>query len=410
MSMRISTSWSYQQSLSTMLSQQAALAGTQNQVSSGKRINVASDDPAGAAQALAIDHTLSANNQYTTNIGTANTRLSTESTTLDSITDQLDSARSLALQAINGVLAPEDRASIATNLQQIRAQLMQLANTADANGDALFSGTSSTKTPFIQNADGSVSYAGTDGQMMMSIGSGLQVAIGDAGSGIFMNNPNGNGTFVAAAGSANTGSLIVGASSVTDPATYQAGMTAGGGYTISFDAAGNWSAADAAGNPVLDPATGTPVGGPYTAGDAISFNGMTVAMTGTPAAGDTVTVGPSQNQDIFSTINNMISALQGTGSDADLTNAMNRQIESLDQTQASVTNTQVLAGSRLGVLDQQGQSYADLSVTYQDALSGVQDADPAATISQLSLQSAALQASQQVFAKVQTMTLFDYIK
>jgi flagellar hook-associated protein 3 FlgL len=204
--------------------------------------------------------------------------------------------------------------------------------------------------------------------------------------------------------------LIVGASSVTDPATYQAGIAAGGSYTISFDAAGNWSAADAAGNPVLDPATGNPVGGPYTAGDAISFNGMTVAMNGTPAAGDTVTVAPSKDQDIFSTINNMISALQGTGSDAQLANTMNRQIEALDQTQASVTHTQVLAGSRMSVLDQQSSAYADLSVTYQDALSGVQDADPAATISQLSLQSAALQASQQVFAKVQTLSLFNYIK
>ena len=89
---------------------------------------------------------------------------------------------------------------------------------------------------------------------------------------------------------------------------------------------------------------------------------------------------------------------------------MNRQIESLDSTQSAVTNTQVLVGARMNTLDQQSSAYADLKVSYTNALTAVTDADPATAISQLSLQSAALSASQQVFVKAQQLTLFNYIK
>jgi flagellar hook-associated protein 3 FlgL len=408
--MRVSTSWTYQQSVNTMLSQEAALAATQNQVSTGNRINVASDDPGGAGQAIGISHQLSNTAQYTATINSASTRLQTESTTLNSMTDLLNSARDLALQAINGTLAPADRQNMATSLTQIRQQLLQLGNTQDSNGNALFAGTSNTKTPFVQNADGSVSYVGNDSQLMASVGAGLQVATGDPGGELLMNNPNGNGSFVASAAAGNTGTGVVGSSSVTDPTAYQAGLAAAGGsYTITFDGAGNWSATDASGNPVKD-SSGNPVGGAYTDGGSISFNGMTIAMTGTPAAGDSVAVGKSSNQDIFSTLNNMISALQGSGSSSQINNVLNRQIEALDSTQASVTNDVVQVGSRLSTLTQQTSTYGDLTVNYQDSLSSVQNVDAASAISTLSLQSAALQASQQVFAKVQNLTLFNYIK
>jgi flagellar hook-associated protein 3 FlgL len=408
--MRVSTSWTYQQSVNTMLAQEAALAATQNQVSTGNRINVASDDPGGAGQAIGISHQLSNINQFSATINSASTRLSTESTTLNSITDLLNSARDLGLQAINGSLAPADRQSIATSLTQIRQQILQLGNSQDSNGNALFAGTSNTDTPFVQAADGTVSYVGNDSQLMAAIGSGLQVATGDPGGELLMNNLNGNGSFIASAAAGNTGTGVVGATSVTDPSTYATDLAAAGGsYTINFDGAGNWSASDATGNPVLD-SSGNPVGGPYTDGDSISFNGMTIAVTGTPAAGDSVSVAKSSNQDIFATLNNMINALQGSGSSSQLNNVLNRQIESIDATQASVTNDVVQVGSRLNTLTQQTSTYGDLNVNYQDSLSSVQNVDAASAISKLSLQSAALSASQQVFAKVQNLSLFNYIK
>ena len=408
--MRISTSWQFQQSLSTMLNQQSALANTQNQVTTGKRINVASDDPTGAAQALSLNHILASNAQYTSNIDAANTRLTTEGGALDSVTSLLDRARTLALNGINGSLSPSDRQNMATELTQIRDQLVQLANTTDTNGAALFAGTSTTTAPFTKNADGSVIYNGNDGQLNTAVGSSRQVPIGDAGSSVFMNLPAGNGSFVASAGSANTGTMIVGDNSVTDTNAWNAAkVSTGGAINITFAAGGAWTATDASGNAIVD-SSGNPVGGTYTDGGSISFDGMSIALSGTPAAGDTIGVKTDQSQDVFSTLNNMITALGSGASDTQLANSMNRQIESIDQAESSVTNTQVLIGNRLNTLDQQSSAYSDLNVTYTSALSDVQDADPYTAISNLSLQSSALQASQQVFAQMKTMTLFNYLK
>lgn len=409
--MRLSTSWMYQQSLSTMLSQQSALAATQNEVSTGNRINLASDDPAGAGQVVSLNHVIAANEQYSNSIDTANTRLNTEASTLSSVNSVLDNARTLALQAVNGTLSASDRNSIASQLSQMRDQLLQLANTTDSNGNALFAGTSTTKTPFQSDANGVVTYGGNDAQQRSAVGAGLQVASSDPGSGLFMTIPMGNGTFEASAGSANTGTLVVGSNSVTDlNAWNSAASSSGGGYTITFGTGGTWSATDANGNAVLD-SSGNPVTGTYTDGGSISFNGMTMAMSGTPAAGDTVSVTSGGQQDIFSTLTNMINALQsGSTTDTQLTNVMSRQIESIDQTQSAISSVQVSIGERLDTLQQQQGAYQDLSVTYKSALSDVQGADAYTAISNLSLQQTALQASQQMFAQVKSMSLFNYLK
>jgi flagellar hook-associated protein 3 FlgL len=409
--MRLSTSWMYQQSLNTMISQQSSLAATQNEVSTGNRINVASDDPAGAGQVVSLNHVIAANAQYSSTIDVANTRLNTEASTLTSVNSVLDNARTLALQAVNGTLSQSDRNSIASQLSQIRDQLLQLSNTTDSNGNALFAGTSTTTTPFQQGVNGNVSYGGNDTQQRSAVGSGMQVPTSDPGSGLFMNIPTGNGSFEASAGSANTGTLLVGANSVTDLATWNSSKAAsGGGYNITFGTGGTWTATDANGNAVLD-SSGNPVGGTYTDGGSISFNGMTIAMSGTPAAGDTVSVSTGGQQDIFSTLTNMINALQsGTNTDTQLTNTMSRQIESIDQTQSAISSVQVSIGGRLDTLQQQQGAYQDLNVTYQSALTDVQGADAYTAISNLSLQTTALQASQQIFAQVKSMSLFNYLK
>ena len=411
--MRISTSWMYQQSLNTMLNQEAELSSTQNQVSTSQAINVASDNPVGASQIVGLNHILAENTGFTNNIGSANTRLSTETNTLSSVSNLLDSVNDLALGSINGSMSSSDMSNMATELTQMRNSLVQMANTGDANGMALFAGTSTTTTPFVQNASGSVTYAGNDQQAFTSIGEGLQVANADPGSSLFMNLAAGNGSFVASAPASNTGTLVVGTNSVTDTSAWSAANAAGPvNDTITFGAGGTYAVTDSAGNPV-DDASGNPITGTYQDGGSISFNGISVTMSGTPAAGDTMNVQAdtgSNTQDVFTTLNNMITALQSGSSSTAFVNTMNRQLESLNQAMSSVNSTQVSVGSRMDTLQQQQTSDAGLSVTYQSALSDVQNVDMATAISNLSLQSTALQASQQVFAKVQGLTLFNYLQ
>jgi flagellar hook-associated protein 3 FlgL len=409
----ISTSWMYQQMVNTMNSQEDALSTSENQVSTGESIDVPSDNPTGAAQIVGLNHILAENTQYTTNISSANTRLSTESTTLSSMSNLLNSVNDVAISAMNGAMSSSDLSNMATELTQYRNQLLQLANTTDSNGQALFAGTSTTTTPFVMSSSGQVTYTGNNQQMFVAVGSGLQVANGDPGSSLLMNLPAGNGSFVASAGSSNTGTLVVGANSVTDTAEFQAATASGPlNDTITFGANGTYAVTDAAGNPVTD-SSGNPITGTYTDGGTISFDGMSVTMSGTPASGDTVNVQSdtaSNTQDVFTTINNMITALQSGESSTALDNTLNGQLQALGQAISSVSTTTVAVGSRIDTLQQQQGSYSDLSVTYKTALSNVQDVDMASAISNLSLQSTALQASQEAFAKVQGTSLFNYLQ
>ena len=82
------------------------------------------------------------------------------------------------------------------------------------------------------------------------------------------------------AGPANTGSAIVGSAGVTDPTAYTSGT-----YTVTFGASNAYTVTNGSGTTV---ASGT-----YTSGNPIAFSGQQLTLTGSPATGDTFTVGPN---------------------------------------------------------------------------------------------------------------------
>ena len=52
--------------------------------------------------------------------------------------------------------------------------------------------------------------------------------------------------------------------------------------------------------------------GTYTSGQAIAFSGLQVTLSGQPAAGDSFGVAPSSNQSLFTTVQNLVTALQSS--------------------------------------------------------------------------------------------------
>lgn len=395
--MRISTVWMQQRAINDILDRQASMAGTQQQLSSGKRILNASDDPIAAAQVLQLQHVEAANQQYQRNIDSASNRLGMEQSSLDQVTNILQRVRTLALQGTNGSQTQNDRAADANELRQLFSQLVQVANGKDAQGDSLFAGNAAGTTPFVQTSSFSVSYAGDDGQRMVSAAPGMQVATGDSGSDVFMNIPAGNGHFAVQAGASNTGSLVVGGNSVIDNSTYT-----GGDYDITFIAPDQWQAQDASGTIV---ATGT-----YSGQGGLEFGGMQIQLDGDAATGDTLHVQSGSTQSTFASISNLIDAFENMPPDTASSNEVNRQIEGIDQSLQRVLDVQSRVGARLNTLDQQKTSEGDLSVQHKTAISNLQDVDMTSAIGQLNLQQVALQAAQQTYIKVQGMSLFDFLK
>jgi flagellar hook-associated protein 3 FlgL len=191
--MRISTSWFFQQGLNAMQSQQATLAKTEQQLSTGQRILTPSDDPAAAARVMGLDKLIETTGQYQRNADAADTRLKVEESVLANAGDLLQRIRELSVQANNDTLSAEDRGAIALEVRAHLDGLLQLANSKDGNNDYLFAGYKTGTKPFLHDGMGNFTYAGDQGDRIVQIGASRQVSTGDSGDGVFMHVDDGAG-------------------------------------------------------------------------------------------------------------------------------------------------------------------------------------------------------------------------
>lgn len=398
--MRISTAQMQQLGVDSILNQQSKVSNTQQQLSTGKRILTPADDPAGAAKALTLQQSIDTLGQYNKNAQTATTWLQQEDSTLASATTLLQRVRDLAVQANNASTTPSDRRDIGQEVQQSLDQLVQIANTTNGTGDYLFGGYNTKSQPFSMDATGNVTYTGDQGQQYLQVSATGQVALNDSGANVFMNVPNGNGTYAVSANSANTGSGIISGVSVTNAAT-----AFNQPYTISFSSSSGqlqYTVTDGGGATVSGPANFTP-------GGAISFGGRSVSISGQPAAGDSFTVGNSRNQSIFTTVGNFLNALQSSPTTTSFNNVANRTLNDLDQAMQNIDGVRASVGARLNSIDSTTGANSSSKLDLQKTLSGVQDLNYAQAISNLSLQMTGLQAAQQSFAKIENLSLFKYL-
>jgi flagellar hook-associated protein 3 FlgL len=152
------------------------LVKSEEQISTGKRINRISDDPTGIQQVLNYRQRLSSMGQYTENITNAKLHIDTMDTILETVTDLLNDAKAYATDP-----DPELRTSFAEDVDVIRTQVIQLAN-SKSNGQYLFGGDLSGAQPF-DSATGA--YSGDNGTRDFLIGDGQTFNVTADGSDIF---------------------------------------------------------------------------------------------------------------------------------------------------------------------------------------------------------------------------------
>jgi len=401
--MRISTTFMQQRALDAMLGIQSGLSDVQQQVATGKRILSPASDPVGSARALDLSAFHAGVEQFQRNIQVGTARLGLEETALVSATDILQRVRNLSLQGINPSLNAGARADLALELEQRVAQLVQTGNSRDANGEYLFAGNATRTQPFVTAAvPGSpVSYAGDQGQRLLAVGPASLVASGDPGADLFMQIANGNGRFTVTAAAGNTGAVIAGTNQVSNPAAFT-----GASFTIAFTSTTTYDIVDATSTVVAS--------GSYAGNDTISFQGMQVALSGPAAAGDSFALAPSTTRDVFATVQDLITALRlPVASDTEraaFSNQMNRAMEGLDHALDRVTDTRAKVGARLNALEQQHNANEGAKLQVSISLSAVEDVDLAEAVSRMRLQIGTLEASQQSFARIQGLSLFNFLR
>ncbi len=397
--MRVTQASQQTQFLATIDALESNISETQNQVSSNLSFTTPAENPTAAGAVANYNQALSQSQQYSSNANAAQTSLNTEDSTLTQIQNQLQSLRNLALEANSGTESTQNLSAIATQAQQIQSSLLALANTQDGNGNYIFAGYASQSQPFALTPTGA-SYTGDSGQTVIQIGASQTVATGDNGNAVFNQVKTGNGTFAVTPASTNTGTGVLGAATVSDPTAYT-----GGTYSIDFTAPDTYQVLDSANNVVTS--------GTYTSGQAISFSGVQVTLSGAPAANDSFTVAPSTDQSVFTTVQNLITALQnGSGTSAantQLSNSVVAAINNIDQALDQTQTVQASVGGRLNTITTQLSVATSQQTQLQTSINSLQGLNYAAAITSLDSQNTTLSAAMEAFTLTQGLTLFKYI-
>jgi flagellar hook-associated protein 3 FlgL len=422
--MRISSSQYFTMNVETMSNQQASLANMYAQISSGKALQTAADNPLGAAQAVALTSQAANLAQYATNQSSALTSLQQEDSTLSSVTNVMQSIQSLVVNAGNGTLNDTDNSALATQLQGYRSTLMTLANTTDANGNYIFAGFQGGSKPFTNNASGiGATYDGGPGQRQVQISDTRTINVADAGSAIFQSVSSNESSPVSSGSAANTGSGTIGPASVSNSSDPANSLI----YTITFGTTTTGTPPTSVSSysiTSLDPSTTPPTATapttptPYTAGGNITVGSQTVAISGTPASGDTFTVAPANtgntsDTDIFATLDSLVAALKqpadSATAQATLQNALTTAGSKISNTYNNVLTTQTAVGGREQEVTATQTAMQTTSTQTANNLADLVSVNLPSAISQYEMTQTSLQAAQQAFAQIQKMSLFNYL-
>lgn len=406
--MRISTNMIFDMGANRISELRADMVKTQQQISTNRRVLTPADDPIAAASALGVNQAISMNDQFVTNRNNAKNALSQEESVMQSVTDMLTSLKSVVVGAGNGSLSNDQRQTYLAELHSSFDELLGFANTRDSNGNYIFAGYQTDTKPFSKTPTGA-SYSGDQGQRMLQVGASRQIASSDSGSAVFEGAMTGNGRFVTAASAANTGSGIIGTGSVTDLS-----QLTGHNYAIDFtvDPVTNQTTYTVTDNTAAPP-TAIVTNQPYTSGEPIAFDGMQFDIEGSPADGDTFSVQPSTSESVFTTLTNLIKALELPATDADgqaqLTNSLNTANNNLDNALQNISAVRSTIGSRLNELDALDSEGSSLGIQYKQNLSDLVDIDTVEAYSRFTQQQYTLDAAQQTFIKTAGLSLFDML-
>ncbi|HTO18354.1 MAG TPA: flagellar hook-associated protein 3 [Pseudomonas sp.] len=290
--MRLSTSQMFNASVSGHQKGYAALVKTQEQITSGHRIQTAADDPVGSARLLQLEQQAGQLSQYKSNLTDATNSLAQEESILQSMIKIGDRARSLAGQAGNGAYNDHDRRAIAAELQQIENELFGLMNSKNASGEYWFSGSQSGIPPYVRNPDGTYRYQGDQSQQYLQVATGVQLSINDSGFETFESAKNVSRTETAEMAPATVDGvqrLYMSGGAIVDQQAFDKDFRANGPYTLTIKAQDptnpysplNYEIEDGAGNVTAGPYD------PAQENPKITFGGVEFALDPLLGAGET---------------------------------------------------------------------------------------------------------------------------
>ena len=188
-----STGSFFNRSLAQMADLRACIERTRGQIATGRRIERGSDDPAAAAQLRNVARREALAGVEGDNAARLGQDLGAAANEVQAVTEVLQRARELAVQAANSPLGADGRRAIAFELEQLGQELFARANATSLTGEPLFAGLSSGAA-FTRDAAGNVTFAGTPTSGAVPIAPGTAIERGLPGSEVFQFELNGSPT------------------------------------------------------------------------------------------------------------------------------------------------------------------------------------------------------------------------
>ena len=449
---RVGTANMYDNSIRNVSARQTSLVNLQENLTSGKRVVRASDDPVSAAQAeRALTRISRIQTEQRALENQRNAIAQAESTMGDAI-GLVQEARQLMVSAGNGTLTSNDRATIANQLQSLRDQLTAVANRTDTNGIPLLGALGSAQSPFMGPLNSTPDYlfAGQAGQ---TASDGVTLPNTLDGDSAFMFDAKRDGSFHAAITPGTSTVIVPGATTPSVPAMGQpnralttSAITVAEGTNFNKNPATGlaYTYSVSFSNVTLDPATNTlsatynvsstdpafvpPAAqtlNPIKIGEKGEFNinglppGMSMKVTtlptkavdGTitlsPANGDTINISPQAS--VFSVIDKAIAEIKAAPNSNVAAQASGQALANIDIGLERMSNIRSYAGELLNRADRITGDQSKRSEQLEADRSRAEDLDMIKGISDFQNQQTGYQAALQTYASVQKLSLFNYI-
>lgn len=154
----------------------------QTQVSTGKRYETMSENPAATTQVLSYNHILNQLNREQKDVSDAKSLLTSADTSLSSMNDAMSRINAIVLQSLNGTTDEKNMSQAAEEVKGLLQSLVSLGNTDD-DGRYIFSGSSTNTKPFTINSQtGAIAYNGTTDNKNFKVSDSHEVEVYHDGS------------------------------------------------------------------------------------------------------------------------------------------------------------------------------------------------------------------------------------
>ena len=411
--MRISTAQTFNTGIDQLQQRQRDLARTQQQLSSGKRVERASDDPSAAARAeraLASEARGQASQRA---LETSRHAMTLTEGALGDAGELMQQAREALVAAGNGSYSDAERVGVADRLSALRQQLLATANRGNGDGGFLFAGQGGSQPPFV-DAVGGVSFRGTPGAVQLVSDEPLPRSID--GQAAWLASPSGNGLFETrnASSAPNVSGTWIDAGQVRDLAAFYTATSppaAANPATLTYRLAFSGTAASPTFSVTKDGAATALANVAYVSGQTIAIDGMEFTVEGNPASGDGFEIRlATPSLGVFDTLARAIAELKTPlRSNAAVTQSVQRALSDLDGSMVALQSLRSQVGEVLNHADRVEGRIAAQSISAQTERSNAEDLDMIKALSRFEAQQTGYQAALKTYASVQRLSLFDFL-